>query len=54
LADDDRCGSEADVPLLNFDVRFTPESGHIAERDWNVRLGPEADEIHGDPGKNAG
>jgi hypothetical protein len=21
-------GSEADVPLLNFDVRFTPESGH--------------------------
>jgi hypothetical protein len=27
--DQDVCfGSEADVTLLNFDVRFTPESGH--------------------------
>jgi len=25
---DVRYGSEADVTLLNFDVRFTPESGH--------------------------
>jgi hypothetical protein len=25
---DVRCGSKADVTLLNFDVRFTPESGH--------------------------
>jgi hypothetical protein len=23
-----RFGSKADVTLLNFDVRFTPESGH--------------------------
>ena len=23
-------GSKADVTLLNFDVRFTPESGHSA------------------------
>jgi hypothetical protein len=25
---DFRCGSKADVTLLNFDVRFTPNSGH--------------------------
>jgi hypothetical protein len=25
---DVRFGSKADVALLNFDVRFTPESGH--------------------------
>jgi hypothetical protein len=25
---DVRSGSKADVTLLNFDVRFTPESGH--------------------------
>ena len=25
---DVRFGSKADVTLLNFDVRFTPESGH--------------------------
>jgi hypothetical protein len=27
-----RYGSEADVTLLNFDVRFTPKSGHSAAR----------------------
>jgi hypothetical protein len=30
--DDVRFGSKADVTLLNFDVRFTPESGHSAAR----------------------
>ena len=28
---EDRYGSKADVTLLNFDVRFTPESGHPAQ-----------------------
>jgi hypothetical protein len=27
-----RLGSKADVTLLNFDVRFTPESGHSPTR----------------------
>jgi len=27
-----RFGSKADVTLLNFDVRFTPESGHSPTR----------------------
>jgi hypothetical protein len=26
--DDVRFGSKADVTLLNYDVRFTPETGH--------------------------
>jgi hypothetical protein len=30
LAADVRFGSKADVTLLNFDVRFAPESGHSA------------------------
>jgi hypothetical protein len=31
--DQDVCfGSKADVTLLNFDVRFTPESGHGSAR----------------------
>jgi hypothetical protein len=29
---DVRFGSKADVTLLNFDVRFTPESGHSPTR----------------------
>jgi hypothetical protein len=29
---DFRYGSKADVTLLNFDVRFTPESGHRGAR----------------------
>jgi hypothetical protein len=29
---DVRFGSQADVTLLNFDVRFTPESGHSPTR----------------------
>ncbi len=29
---DIRFGSEADVTLLNYDVRFTPESGHSPTR----------------------
>jgi hypothetical protein len=28
LSPDVRFGSKPDVTLLNFDVRFTPESGH--------------------------
>jgi hypothetical protein len=31
-----RFGSKADVTLLNFDVRFTPESGHCALFDHLV------------------
>src|SRR6266550_1473491 len=27
-----RCGSQPDMTLLNFDVRFTPESGHSPTR----------------------
>jgi hypothetical protein len=32
MADVRRFGSKADVTLLNFDVRFTPESGHSPTR----------------------
>jgi hypothetical protein len=35
-------GSEADVTLLNFDVRFTPESGHcptFRPFEWHTRGG---------------
>jgi hypothetical protein len=32
-------GSEADVTLLNFDVRFTPESGHSSPHH-DVSFGP--------------
>src|SRR4029077_14594536 len=38
---DVRSGSKADVTLLNFDVRFTPESGHSPTRSrcllWATR-----------------
>jgi hypothetical protein len=33
---DVRFGSKADVTLLNFDVRFTPESGHPPARDGGL------------------
>jgi hypothetical protein len=36
---DFRNGSKADVMLLNFNVRFTPESG------GNVRFVPKADKV---------
>jgi hypothetical protein len=32
VAADVRSGSKADVTLLNFDVRFAPESGHSPTR----------------------
>ena len=32
LETDVRFGSKADVTLLNFDVRFTPKSGHCRAR----------------------
>ena len=35
--------SEADVTLVNYDVRFTPESGHIRPRDQDVCFGPDSD-----------
>ena len=34
-------GSEADVTLLNFDVRFTPESGHSTALSWSAPLEPD-------------
>ena len=36
-----RFGSEADVTLLNFDVRFTPESGHSIGTAVMSALGQE-------------
>ena len=36
---DVRFGSKADVTLLNFDVRFTPESGHSLSAFWMSALG---------------
>ena len=40
---DVRYGSKADMALLNFDVRFTPESGHSIAAIRNVRFGPTTD-----------
>jgi hypothetical protein len=41
MADYVRFGSKADVTLLHFDVRFTPESGHSPTRSvcllWDIR-----------------
>ena len=39
-------GSKADVTLLNFDVRFTPESGHSCVAVSDVRFGPRGDILH--------
>ena len=39
---DFRLGSKADVTLSNFDVRFSPESGH-RRRHWDVRFVPLAE-----------
>jgi hypothetical protein len=35
-------GSKADVTLLNFDVRFTPESGHSPTRSGCLLWGHKA------------
>ena len=32
-----RCGSKADMPWSNHDVRFTPESGHRVAADTDAR-----------------
>jgi hypothetical protein len=36
---DVRFGSKADVTLLDFDVRFTPESGHCTGDSWISVIG---------------
>jgi hypothetical protein len=41
-AGDVRFGSQADIPIILFDVRFTPESGR-SPRDQDVCFGPKAD-----------
>jgi hypothetical protein len=45
-----RFGSKADVTLLNFDVRFAPESGHLPRRSgcrlW-ARSGRRRNQISG-------
>ena len=38
-AGDVRFGSQADIPIILFDVRFTPESGR-SPRDQDVCFGP--------------
>jgi hypothetical protein len=42
---DVRFGSKADMARSNFDVRFTPESGHC-RRKMNVCFGPIREERH--------
>jgi len=41
-AGDVRFGSQADIPIILFDVRFTPESGR-SPRDQDVCFGPCVD-----------
>jgi hypothetical protein len=43
---DVRYGSKADVTLLNFDVRFTPESGHLFTASRMSALGQQQTFCH--------